>query len=96
MIRARVLAITCCYEDADDLDFLSIDPAFQLACGRLPDSGDDLCSWTGYLKNGMSGYAIAHAARPQLARDVPTRTSQPAHTHNGLVCDVRPSLLRAH
>jgi len=44
MIRARVLAIACGYEDADDLDFLRIDPAFKLACGRLPDSGDDLCS----------------------------------------------------
>jgi hypothetical protein len=44
MIRARVLAIACGYEDADDLDFLRMDPAFKLACGRLPDSGVDLCS----------------------------------------------------
>ena len=44
MIRARVLAIACGYEDADDLDFLRVDPAFKLACGRLPDTGDDLCS----------------------------------------------------
>ncbi len=32
------------WEDADDLDHLRRDPAFKLACGRLPDSGDDLCS----------------------------------------------------
>src|SRR5215469_13201425 len=32
------------YEDADDLDRLRCDPAFKLACGRLPDSGTDLCS----------------------------------------------------
>src|SRR6202030_2514662 len=32
------------YEDADDLDRLRFDPAFKLACGRLPDSGRDLCS----------------------------------------------------
>src|SRR5271156_6213487 len=44
MIRARVFAICCGYEDADDLDVLRCDPAFKLACGRLPDSGRDLCS----------------------------------------------------
>jgi hypothetical protein len=44
MIRARIHAIACGYEDADDLDFLRTDPAFKLACGRLPDTGVDLCS----------------------------------------------------
>jgi hypothetical protein len=44
MIRARVFAICCGYEDADDLDDLRSDPAFKLACGRLPDTGWDLCS----------------------------------------------------
>jgi hypothetical protein len=44
ILRARILAISCGYEDGDDLDHLRIDPAFKLACGRLPDSGDDLCS----------------------------------------------------
>ena len=44
MIRARIHAIACGYEDADDLDFLRTDPAFKLACGRLPESGGDLCS----------------------------------------------------
>ena len=44
MIRARILAIACGYEDCDDLDFLRFDPAFKLACGRLPDSGANLCS----------------------------------------------------
>ncbi len=44
MIRARVFAICCGYEDADDLDVLRCDPALKLACGRLPDSGRDLCS----------------------------------------------------
>ena len=44
MIRARIFAICCGYEDADDLDVLRTDPAFELACGRLPDTGDDLCS----------------------------------------------------
>ena len=35
--------IACGYEDADDLH-LRRDPGFKLACGRLPDSGADLCS----------------------------------------------------
>jgi len=39
-----VYAIACGYPDADDLDDLSCDPAFKLACGRLPESGDDLAS----------------------------------------------------
>ena len=44
MIRARIFAISCGYEDADDLDFLRADPAFKLACGKLPDTGSNLCS----------------------------------------------------
>src|SRR3954447_4016430 len=44
ILRGGVLAIACGYEDADDLDHLRRDPGFKLACGRLPDSGRDLCS----------------------------------------------------
>src|ERR1700760_4730799 len=44
ILRARMLAIACGYEDADDLDHLRSDPGFKLACGHLPDSGADLCS----------------------------------------------------
>jgi len=44
ILRARILAIAGGYEDADDLDHLRTDPAFKLACHRLPDSGGDLCS----------------------------------------------------
>jgi hypothetical protein len=44
ILRARILAIACGWEDACDLDTLRFDPAFKLACGRLPDSGRDLCS----------------------------------------------------
>jgi len=44
MIGARLLAITCGYEDCDDLDVLRSDPAFKLACGRLPETGRDLMS----------------------------------------------------
>ncbi len=44
MIRARMFAIACGYEDCDDLDTLRFDPAFKLACGRLSETGDDLMS----------------------------------------------------
>ena len=44
ILRTRILAIACGWEDANDLDTLRRDPAFKLACGRLPDSGRDLCS----------------------------------------------------
>jgi hypothetical protein len=44
ILRARMLLIACGYEDADDVDHLRTDPGFKLACGRLPDSGRDLCS----------------------------------------------------
>ena len=44
ILLTRILAIACGYEDADDLDSLRADPAFKLACGRLPESGTDLMS----------------------------------------------------
>ncbi|MFQ5567029.1 MAG: IS1380 family transposase [Paracoccaceae bacterium] len=44
MIRARLFAIACGYEDCDDLDRLRFDPAFKLACARLPETGEDLMS----------------------------------------------------
>jgi len=44
VIRARIFAIACGYEDGNDLDHLRGDPAFKLACGRLPDTDLDLCS----------------------------------------------------
>ena len=44
MLRAHMFAISCGYEDADDLDRLRSDPVLKLACGRVPDSGRDLSS----------------------------------------------------
>ena len=44
MLRFRMLAIACGYEDADDCDALRTDPLFKLASGRAPESGRDLCS----------------------------------------------------
>jgi hypothetical protein len=36
MFAIRMFAIACGYEDSNDLDHLRADPAFKLACGRLP------------------------------------------------------------
>lgn len=44
MALARMLAIAAGYEDCDDLDALRTDPAFKIACGRAPESGEDLMS----------------------------------------------------
>lgn len=44
ILLARILAIACGYEDADDLDHLRADPAFKLACGRLPETAAHLIS----------------------------------------------------
>ena len=44
MIRARIFAIACGYEDCNDFDVLRADPAFKLACARLPESGADFAS----------------------------------------------------
>src|SRR6195952_278754 len=44
ILRARMLAIACGYEDADDLDTLRHDPGFKLALGKLPDGAVGLAS----------------------------------------------------
>ena len=44
MVTARMMAIACGHEDADDLDTLRHDPALKIACGRAPESGAGLPS----------------------------------------------------
>jgi hypothetical protein len=44
LLKTRVFAIACGYEDANDLDRLRHDPLLKLAVGRCPRSGDPLCS----------------------------------------------------
>jgi hypothetical protein len=44
MLRARIFAIACGYEDCNDFGPLRADPAFKLAYGHLPESGADLAS----------------------------------------------------
>jgi hypothetical protein len=44
ILKARMLAIARGYAHGIDFDWLRSDPAFKLACGRLPHTGRDLCS----------------------------------------------------
>ncbi len=105
IFRARILAIACGYEDADDLDHLRKDPAFKLACRRLPDTGSDLCSqptmsrWENAptLRETMklSGvlidlYCANYAAPPQAVTLDIDDTCDVAHGHQQL------SLFNAH
>ena len=44
ILRERIFAIACGYPDGNDLDVLRKDPAFKMACGRLPETGLDMAS----------------------------------------------------
>ena len=44
ILRGRIYAIACGYPDGNDLDDLRTEPAFKMACGRLPENGADLAS----------------------------------------------------
>ena len=61
MLRLRMFLIAAGYEDADDCDALRADPAFKLAVGRLPETGDPLCSQPtmSRLENAPSKIEIA-------------------------------------
>ena len=67
ILRARIFAIACGYPDADDLDDLRKDPAFKLACGRLPESGDDLASAT------TNNVTLGECSRPAHSDPADTR-----------------------
>ena len=42
ILRERVFAIACGYPDGNDQDDLRRDPAFKMACGRLPETSLDM------------------------------------------------------
>ena len=80
ILRARMLAIACGWEDADDLDRLRSDPAFKLACGRLPDSGADLCSQptVSRWENAPGLREVARLMRVMVALYCASYTTPPA------------------
>ena len=44
LVKQRVLQVACGYEDQNDADALRSDPLLKLACGRLPETEEDLAS----------------------------------------------------
>ena len=105
MLRFRMFAIACGYEDADDCDALRTDPLFKPAVGRAPESGRALCSQPtmSRLENAPSRIEVARmtAALVDLfCRSFPTPpaaitldiddTCDPGHGHQQL------SLFHAH
>jgi hypothetical protein len=60
LVRQRVFQIACGYEDQNDADRLRTDPAFKLACGRLPASEPDLASQPtlSRLENAVDRHAV--------------------------------------
>ena len=86
MLRFRMLAIACGYEDADDCDALRTDPLFKLAVGHAPESGRDLClqPTMSRLENAPSRIEVARMTAalgrhllPQLPS--PSRRHHPRH-----------------
>lgn len=63
MLKLRMFAIAAGYEDADDCDSLRYDPIFKMAVGRLPRTGEPLCSQPtmSRLENAPSRIEIARA-----------------------------------
>jgi hypothetical protein len=63
MLKLRMFAIAAGYEDADDCDSLRHDPIFKMAVGRLPRTGEPLCSQPtmSRLENTPSKIEIARA-----------------------------------
>jgi hypothetical protein len=80
ILRARILAIACGYEDANDLDHLRSDPALKLACGHLPDSGRDLCSQPtmSRCENAPSLREVIRLMRAMVAQDCASYARPPA------------------
>jgi hypothetical protein len=73
ILRARIFAIACGYEDADDLDPLRTDTASKLACGRLSDT--EICARS----------PQSRARRTPKASSRPEDSGGSSDTHSGRV-----------
>jgi len=94
MMRARMFAIACGYEDCDDLDVLRFDPAFKLACGRLPESGGDLMSQPtlSRLENAPTWRELGRMGLKMIDLFCDSYKSVPAH----IVLDIDDTADTAH
>lgn len=80
MLKLRMFAIAAGYEDADDCDFLRHDPIFKMAVGRLPRTGEPLCSQPtmSRLENAPSKIEIARAMAAMVDQFCESYGSAPA------------------
>jgi len=94
MLRLRMFAIAAGYEDADDCDSLRDDPVFKMAVGRLPESGEALCSQPtmSRLENTPSRIAIARMMLAMIEVFCASYARRPA----SIVLDIDDTLDRVH
>ena len=94
MLRLRMFAIAAGYEDADDCDSLRDDPVFKMAVGRLPESGEALCSQPtmSRLENTPNRIAIARMMLAMIEVFCTSYTRAPA----AIVLDIDDTLDRVH
>jgi hypothetical protein len=81
LLRQRVIAIACGYEDANDFDTLAADPALKIACGRAPKTDADLASQPTISRlenrvNRKDVYAMAMAIARCVVEQLPYKTRQ--------------------
>jgi len=94
MLRLRMFLIAAGYEDADDCDALRSDPVFKMAVGRLPESGDALCSQPtmSRLENAPSKVEIARMMAAMVDLFCVSWTRPPA----AITLDIDDTLDRVH
>jgi hypothetical protein len=67
LLKQRVFQIACGYEDQDDADVLRIDPLLKLACGSLPETGEDLASQPTFSRLEKAGGSARGCYRMAIA-----------------------------
>ena len=94
MLRLRIFAIAAGYEDADDCDTLRHDPMFKMAVGRLPESGEALCSQPtmSRLENAPRRTEIARMMRALIDQFCASYRRPPA----SITLDIDDTLDRVH
>jgi hypothetical protein len=94
MLRLRMLLIAAGYEDADDCDSLRADPIFKMAVGRLPASGNALCSQPtmSRLENAPSKIEIAR----MMAAMIDLFCASWARPPQAITLDIDDTLDRVH
>ncbi len=101
MLRFRMLAIACGYEDADDCDSLRFDPLFKLAVGRVTKRATRMRAVANigsvFFKDSATSSAIISQTEENLtptsqARAVPKSLPTPPTSSSETVRNIQTSL----